>query len=85
MDNQNQLKVNLIEEDNNNNKVKLVQVKPIKPINTITEYKPIQINNNQSDIPLNLTPIIFFINPKSGSKEGANILKLFPKEVNHIY
>ena len=84
MDNSNvSLKLNLIEQGDPDNEEIITKVK-VKPLNTHHEYKKIEtspIEYNSSDVNLSLTPIVFFINKKSGSKEGESILKMLPQEV----
>ena len=76
MENNLNLKVNLIDDEKSIiNKVKVQPINNGKHIN-----KPLEssILGNDEE---NLIPIIFFINKKSGSSEGEQILKLIPKEV----
>jgi len=75
----NQLKIGLIGGEDSKKKVKL------KDLTIKTEYKKIEITkSNNDDKLLNLVPIIFFINKKSGSHEGLDILKIIPDSVKLI-
>jgi len=88
MENQQNLNVNL-DDEQIKKKVKVV------PIEKNVEYKKIGTDNtdnlNQFEITndaqffyqksINYIPVLFFINKKSGSKEGESILKMRPDAV----
>ncbi len=85
MDKQN-FTVSLIHEDIN----KKVKVKPLNYKSNNVSQSPSpkkkikcnpKLNEEYKKYSAKFTPIIFFINPKSGSKEGEDILKLIPDEV----